>query len=1075
MQKLTFLVYFTCCSIFLPAQNWNTLYQQKDSCWEKDWQACSELLEKALVAAQEEFGKQDTCYEKTAFHLVSCYKELGRYDDALPLCRHALKVVTHVYGKEHPKYEERLFYMGSLFLDKGVLDSALVYLNQSLDFVEQYYGKEDSNYGKILNAIALANENNGNYQDALDNYQAALKNFEKSLGKDHYQYGNTLGNLSYLYEALGQYELALPIAHEALENIKKSRGIKHPHYGIRLSSLGELYQGMGRYEEALTFKKEALAHAEEILGKEHASYGIRLNNLGFLFVELGEYESALPLYQEALSNAAATLGKQHNQYGIRLNNLGNLYADMGQFEDALPLLNVALENVAQNFGKEHPDYGVQLNNLGYLYKEMGDYDTALQLLIEALENTENSLGADHFRVAKRQKNLGELYIKLGDYDKALPLLTHALNITANKYGKAYYNYGNILHQLGRLYRLTGDYEKALLLQQEAKQNTAVSLGSQHAQYGSRLANLALIYGAMDSTAATVATLEELSEVLAKQLSSQFDALSDRLQTSFLQTKKYQFDLISSYLLDHPEQDRLYKIGFNQQLLLKDFIQNQNIDFLQSLRTHPDPLVQEKSKEWEVIHKTLARQYQWPVSWRSNSFDSLQHRAEFLEVELTNHSQQFRDARKPVEWQAIQAVLQPGEAVIEFAHFHYYRNGEPTDSTFYIAYLLKPDSSTPEFFPLFEEKVFNQLLQPDDQQQLAEQLYAHRGVVPNKKKKGSYKTLAALLWQPLAPFVEEIKRVYYAPSGLLHRINLGAVPLNDSTLLSDRFQLIQLGSSKNLIKQPDTALAAASKKAYLMGGINYDEEEQVQKLNAQSTSRNNAEKKGLEQLTITTRGVGKSWQYLPATAEEILQLEQLLKAQGYEVEFKNGSMATEESLKSMPSSPQILHIATHGYFFPDPKEAAENSILDRTILPPVQLSEHPMVRSGLILAGANRSWGGKEASEEGEDGILTAYEISRMDLSNTTLVVLSACETGLGDIQGDEGVYGLQRAFKIAGAKHILMSLWQVPDQPTQELMTAFYESWLSGVEIRAALKVAQDKIRVKYKKPYYWAGFVLVE
>lgn len=193
----------------------------------------------------------------------------------------------------------------------------------------------------------------------------------------------------------------------------------------------------------------------------------------------------------------------------------------------------------------------------------------------------------------------------------------------------------------------------------------------------------------------------------------------------------------------------------------------------------------------------------------------------------------------------------------------------------------------------------------------------------------------------------------------------------------------------------------------------------------------------------------------------------------------GWQATEESFKQMGqtgSSPHILHISTHGYFYPDPKTVDGEGGTAGETEPVFKQSDHPMIRSGLILAGANHAWKTGHPLGNREDGILTAYEISQLDLHNTELVVLSACETGLGHIDGNEGVYGLQRAFKTAGVKTLLMSLWQVPDYQTQELMAVFYQKWLPGkMPIRQALQAAQKAMRDKGYEPYYWAGFVVVE
>ena len=226
--------------------------------------------------------------------------------------------------------------------------------------------------------------------------------------------------------------------------------------------------------------------------------------------------------------------------------------------------------------------------------------------------------------------------------------------------------------------------------------------------------------------------------------------------------------------------------------------------------------------------------------------------------------------------------------------------------------------------------------------------------------------------------------------------------------------------------------------------------------------------------------GGSWNYLAGTEREVNSIEKIMETSGLKVNLKKGYAATEESFKNLGannnSSPRILHIATHGYFFPDTKNNSQESQVKNQNENVFTISDHPMLRSGLIMADGNIAWQGKQTLEGREDGVLTAYEISQMNLSNTELVVLSACETGLGDIQGNEGVYGLQRAFKIAGAKYLIMSLWQVPDKQTSLLMTTFYKKWLvNKMTIPDAFHAAQKELRNIGLDPYQWAGFVLVE
>lgn len=230
----------------------------------------------------------------------------------------------------------------------------------------------------------------------------------------------------------------------------------------------------------------------------------------------------------------------------------------------------------------------------------------------------------------------------------------------------------------------------------------------------------------------------------------------------------------------------------------------------------------------------------------------------------------------------------------------------------------------------------------------------------------------------------------------------------------------------------------------------------------------------------------NWEELPATLKEINQIAGVFKSIEKEVHVIKGFEAREETFKHYfdftKASPRIVHIATHGYFFNDLKGNKNASLASPLNLPAFMVSSQPMIRSGLIMAGANYAWKtGKTILENGDDGILTAYEISQLNFANTELVVLSACETGLGDIIGNEGVYGLQRAFKIAGAKYILMSLWQVPDKLTSTLMITFYKKWLEVQEdghkrtIHEAFHEAQKELRELGLEPYHWAGFVLVE
>ncbi len=310
--------------------------------------------------------------------------------------------------------------------------------------------------------------------------------------------------------------------------------------------------------------------------------------------------------------------------------------------------------------------------------------------------------------------------------------------------------------------------------------------------------------------------------------------------------------------------------------------------------------------------------------------------------------------------------------------------------------------------------------------------------------------------------------------------MAAVPLDDKATLADRYQFVELGSTRQLVVPQQVAAPEGTGEALLFGGIQYEMDSTA--ITATNADLNAREFfiRGASDFSISDSTLrGGAWQYLKWSEKEIATLEPILAAGGLKPSVRKGYAATEESFKTIgasKTSPRVLHLATHGFFFPDARgeqRAARLGVAE----PVFKTSDNPMLRAGLILAGGNYAWKtGKPLRPGMDDGILTAYEISQMNLSGTELVVLSACETGLGDIRGNEGVYGLQRAFKIAGAKYLLMSLWQVSDRETAEFMAAFYQNWLEKkLPIPEAFRATQREMRERFVNPFLWAGFVLVE
>jgi CHAT domain-containing protein len=347
-------------------------------------------------------------------------------------------------------------------------------------------------------------------------------------------------------------------------------------------------------------------------------------------------------------------------------------------------------------------------------------------------------------------------------------------------------------------------------------------------------------------------------------------------------------------------------------------------------------------------------------------------------------------------------------------------------------------------------------------------------------KGESAKLSSIIWKPLEPYLDSVKVIYYSPAGLLHRINFDAISLDKEARLGDNYKMLRLNNTRSL-GESDSESSFESNDAILFGGIDYELDTAAVD---SSLTINDAVFRSdvLRGLIWAGQDDAEKWNILSGTAIEINQIASILLSNNFQTVKYSEKDATEESFKKFGkqgNSPRILHIATHGFFFSNPlyvtSPKLDEMVADRRTV--FKISDNPMIRSGLILYGANYAWKKNRTYKPGiEDGILTAYEISQTNLSNTELVVLSACETGLGDIQGNEGVYGLQRAFKIAGVKYLIMSLWQVPDKATSDFMTQFYMNWLEKkMTIPDAFRLTQKEMCQRFVDPYSWAGFVLIK
>ena len=381
-------------------------------------------------------------------------------------------------------------------------------------------------------------------------------------------------------------------------------------------------------------------------------------------------------------------------------------------------------------------------------------------------------------------------------------------------------------------------------------------------------------------------------------------------------------------------------------------------------------------------------------------------------------------------------LREDEVMLDFFPYYEFISYD-TYHVYYAVSITTKESQVPKFLKLSRVEQIDELLRNS-------KLYDAKNLV-----------FYSEIWKKIERYISKKKKILISPTLNLNKVNLGAISCG-AKRLGDVYQLASISSLNSLFKR-DCVKENAKKSIALFGGMDYDASISVNKKNVQDSSKTKLDRSGFD--------------YLPETLNEVTDISNLL-AGVMNTTVYSGQKATESQFKLLSShSPSVIHISTHGFYL-------KGKGLKAPFFKNLSLSSkitYKMSKCGLLFSGANNAWNGIYAQDVEEDCILTAAEVEKMDLSDTELVVLSACDTGLGDCESIDGVYGLSRAFKIAGAHTIVMTLWKVNDLVTKEFMCEFYAQIKEGLEYHEAFRIAQKKLRLKYQDPLLWAPFVIID
>ena len=973
-----------------------------------------------------------------------CNETLKRYEEAYLLAKKLMssgltekekKDVAHLYAMNGYMYATSFMHRDNRQLAKArtILEEIMPYADgkvreYALSKIPMSWYLEGAEYH-------LSQQ----YDKALTCYQNALKGFiELRKTDDEISVLRHIAEIKgTLYDVTGSEE-----AYKQALYLAKQYGKPDVQMEI-LKELWNIGNTIGNVQQVQTYAAsiDSLVDATSDLQAKYTYY----NQKGNEAKGLGQYGIAEQWYLRGKNIAERADAKNisANKH-LSYSNLRNLYAAIGRYDDALLYARKAIEEFQAHTPMGDATYNMPYMALADIYRLMGDKENCYRSLDKIFETASRIV--DPKELYHLYTTRGRCHFAFKDYQSALNDYKKADELLAAKYPQTDGDrisllalIGGVEHQLGnyaeseQYYRKYAEYTKALYGEKSLEHiNAQIYLANAEGFAGN------VTYGCNDYTAAVQQLKTLMKQRIPYMNSTEREGLWNPLSSLFT--------MMTPYALEARQTQTAFTQNCYDALVMsKSFL-------LESERSMYDVIKRMGTSEDMYDYTTLAsmknQMKAWEKDYKANadSILSVSRIVSRLENLLMNRCKGYSDGTDfmDVDYHAVKQALGANEMLIDFTDYISQSQGRK-----YAAYIINKVQGYPLLKALFAER----------------QIYSLGIVRPDMYYSEDYSgDVLKLLWEPLKENVSEGATIYYVPSQLLFQVSLESLPLPDGSLLGSHYHFVRLSSARELVKMKSNAIGCKDDTAVLYGGLQYDVET--------TAMAEESKKYDLFNLLAIRGDIARGdsiFHDLQGTKEEILKIENILKDNKWQVTPYMGKNGTEESFLDMNGkSPRLLHLATHGFYYTPNKAENVDYLKGYT---------DAMSLSGLVMAGGNAAWLGKQLPKGVLGGILTANDIARLDLSNTDMVVLSACQTGQGKATS-EGLYGLQRAFKKAGVGTIVMSLWSVSDKTTSGFMIAFYDCLVNPHNAwnkRKAFEEAKQIIRKKHPDPYYWAAFVMLD
>gem|GEM_PF-1945766 len=1053
-------------------------------------------------------------FEEYQKELEYCKTEYG--DDHLETAKAHLNLARHYRYSKKYKHSEK-HYIEALKIKENELSkytdarsfrtrSASSDVSNICGSLSEYYdeiGKYNLAEKYRKKSLALREKN---LKDQLKQLKVDIKKYQNKYGENHLKTDTVLYGIGYTYLMLKKYKKAKTAFETSLQIRIDSLGLDHKdtrrcyqwlkitykklnyntkdnafaHYQIRKpppprSSLG------------LDYEKRLLREIENCTveyGVKHLKTAEAYDKLGERYLSVKEFEKARKQLEIALKIRFELLETSHKDLSSTNEKLKTIYSK----------LNIPPSPLAQNATAAISNFKLQRENINNLRKKVifymrsGNNDLALKYSYKGLELSKSCWGKSHKKVSDWYKWTAGIHKRKNNFEQCRELLQKSLSIAlsnknSNQMISIYETMGDTYQDEGNYLQAIDWYKKMIVEEEKRLKSTgymSFSLFSIHRKVG----NIYLCNGEYNKAIYYFKELQKYrdEDVNNRRTSENYNSLeSEPLLHSYEHYGNFRVASIHAMTGNYEMADSIWKTLFPNWIngLWISSLHNYNFShekksrhegtinpFFRFAIKHQDSATLELAADlmlnvksinlgYEKTQKVNAiktKEYQEMIDSMLNSGGVVLTEKVFDETnkEQQRHIQFIK--QQPIKWRNVKKKLQSDHLIVDFLHFPL--NASECDIKelpyVYYAILTHKDFTSPKFIQITDEKILSELLKADISER------------PNYiYKESTRKALYQILWQPLKPYLEDVKTVHISPSGILHRIPFESLKDTEDEYLAARYEFHYYSAIRDMLKEKP------QKNTYedilLMGHILYDLDEKDKYEDMLAST---------DTLRSTREGVPP----IPGTLNEVLEIKHTGKKAGLKTTLLTIDAASEDKVQTFVGkrAPSIIHFATHGVFLP-PLEKRHRKHELIGIQDSLRAADNPLKRSALMLYGANETWTkGRPILGSGEDGILTALEVTALDLQNTNLVVLSACSTGLGNVHNTEGVFGLQRAFKLAGVDYVVASLWDVDDKATKDLMVEFYKNLLERKQDPAtALRNAKRKFMKD--DPELWAGFILIE